>query len=38
MPYSNACNTVLSNFETHLNYKEVHDPSIYITFPLIKDK
>lgn len=33
MPYSNACNTVLSNFEAGLNYKDVNDPSIYITFP-----
>ena len=34
MPYSNACNTVLSNFQVQQNYKEVDDPSIYITFPL----
>jgi len=37
MPYSNACNTVLSNFETQLNYKEVDDPAIYVTFPQVKD-
>jgi isoleucyl-tRNA synthetase len=37
MPYSNGCNTVLSNFETQQNYKEVVDPAIYITFPWVKD-
>jgi isoleucyl-tRNA synthetase len=37
MPYSNACNTVLSNFETHLNYKDTQDPSVFITFPLVSD-
>lgn len=38
MPYSNACVTVLSNFEAGLNYKDVTDPSIFITFPLISDE
>lgn len=37
MPYSNACNTVLSNFEVQQNYKEVPDPSIHVTFPLKSD-
>lgn len=37
MPYSNACTTVLSNFEVQLNYKEVSDPSLYISFPLVED-
>lgn len=37
MPYSNACNTVLSNFEVQQNYKEVDDPSIHISFPLKSD-
>ena len=37
MPYSNGCNTVLSNFETQQNYKDVVDPAIYITFPLKED-
>lgn len=37
MPYSNACNTVLSNFEVQQNYKEVNDPSIHVSFPLKKD-
>ena len=34
MPYSNGCSTVLSNFEANLNYKDVSDPSIIVTFPL----
>ena len=34
MPYSNACNTPLSNFETGLNYKDVVDPSVIVSFPL----
>ena len=37
MPYSNACTTVLSNFEVQLNYKEVSDPSLYVSFPLVDD-
>lgn len=37
MPYSNTCNTVLSNFEVQQNYKEVDDPSIHVTFPLVSD-
>lgn len=37
MPYSAACNTVLSNFETQQNYKDVNDPSVFVTFPLLKD-
>lgn len=35
MPYSNGCSTVLSNFETQQNYKEVSDPSIIVTFPIV---
>ncbi|CAG2102663.1 unnamed protein product [Medioppia subpectinata] len=34
MPYSSACNTPLSNFESGQNYKEVVDPSVIVTFPL----
>jgi isoleucyl-tRNA synthetase len=30
MPYSNACNTALSNFEAKLNYKEREDLSAYV--------
>ena len=37
MPYSPACNTVLSNFEAGMNYKDVSDPSIYVSLPLLKD-
>jgi isoleucyl-tRNA synthetase len=37
MPYSTVCGTVLSNFEANLNYKEVNDPSIYVTFPVKSD-
>ncbi|EGR29757.1 isoleucine tRNA synthetase, putative [Ichthyophthirius multifiliis] len=32
MPYSNGCNTVLSNFETQQNYKEVDDPALFVAF------
>lgn len=35
MPYSTACTTPLSNFESNLNYKDVSDPSVYVTFPLV---
>jgi isoleucyl-tRNA synthetase len=38
MPYSCKCNTVLSNFEAGSNYKEIIDPSIYVTFPMVDDK
>lgn len=37
MPFSTACNTVLSNFEAGSNYKEVPDPAIIITFPVVED-
>eukprot|EP00471_Norrisiella_sphaerica_P002539 CAMPEP_0184484866 /NCGR_PEP_ID=MMETSP0113_2-20130426/6536_1 /TAXON_ID=91329 /ORGANISM="Norrisiella sphaerica, Strain BC52" /LENGTH=1166 /DNA_ID=CAMNT_0026866049 /DNA_START=171 /DNA_END=3671 /DNA_ORIENTATION=+ len=37
MPYSTACTTPLSNFETAQNYQEVRDPSVIVSFPLIKD-
>ncbi|CUV05324.1 unnamed protein product [Cryptosporidium hominis] len=37
MPYSTACATPLSNFECNLNYKDVNDPSVIITFPLLED-
>jgi isoleucyl-tRNA synthetase len=35
MPYSPACNTVLSNFEAGMNYKDINDPSVIVSFPLI---
>ncbi len=37
MPYSWACNTVLSNFEAGQAYENVSDPSIYITFPMVEN-
>uniref|UniRef100_A0A665UDC1 Isoleucine--tRNA ligase, cytoplasmic n=1 Tax=Echeneis naucrates TaxID=173247 RepID=A0A665UDC1_ECHNA len=38
MPYSTACNTPLSNFESNQNYKDVQDPSVIVTFPLVDDQ
>lgn len=37
MPYSIGCSTVLSNFEAGQNFKDVDDPSVYISFPLVDD-
>lgn len=37
MPYSTQCNTPLSNFEANLNYKEVDDPAVVVSFPLADD-
>ncbi|KAF4524980.1 hypothetical protein B566_EDAN011908 [Ephemera danica] len=37
MPFSTACNTPLSNFESGQNYKEVQDPAVVVTFPLDED-
>ncbi|NXN95109.1 SYIC protein, partial [Rhinopomastus cyanomelas] len=37
MPFSTACNTPLSNFESHQNYKDVQDPSVIVSFPLDED-
>lgn len=37
MPYSTGCNTVVSNFESKLNYKELNDPSIIVKFPMKED-
>ncbi|KAL4194516.1 hypothetical protein AMTRI_Chr05g59720 [Amborella trichopoda] len=37
MPYSTGCKTPLSNFECGLNYKNVHDPSLMVAFPVIGD-
>ena len=34
MPYSTTCNTVLSNFEAGLNYKDVRDPAVTVSFPI----
>jgi len=38
MPFSTACNTVLSNHEAGSNYKKVPDPAIMVTFPIINDE
>ncbi|XP_055546586.1 isoleucine--tRNA ligase, cytoplasmic [Wyeomyia smithii] len=38
MPYSTACTTALSNFESGQNYKEVTDPAVFVTFPIVGDK
>ena len=38
MPYSVGCTTPLSNFEAGLNYKDVSDPAVMVSFPLISDK
>lgn len=35
MPYSTACNTPISNFEAGLDYRDVSDPAILVTFPVI---
>eukprot|EP00753_Platysulcus_tardus_P021997 PLAT9190.2.p1 GENE.PLAT9190.2~~PLAT9190.2.p1 ORF type:complete len:1240 (-),score=809.65 PLAT9190.2:93-3773(-) len=38
MPFSTACNTPLSNFEAGLNYKDVSDPTVVVSFPLEEDE
>uniref|UniRef100_A0A673A4R1 Isoleucine--tRNA ligase, cytoplasmic n=1 Tax=Sphaeramia orbicularis TaxID=375764 RepID=A0A673A4R1_9TELE len=38
MPFSTACNTPLSNFESHQNYKDVQDPSVIVNFPLVDNE
>lgn len=38
MPFSTGCTTALSNFEAGQNFKEVVDPCVVITFPIIGDK
>ncbi|KAK9804719.1 hypothetical protein WJX72_001779 [[Myrmecia] bisecta] len=37
MPYSTGCCTPLSNFEAGLNYKDVSDPAVMVSFPLDGD-
>ncbi|ORX93800.1 isoleucyl-tRNA synthetase [Basidiobolus meristosporus CBS 931.73] len=37
MPYSTGCNTPLSNFEASQNYKDVNDPAVVVSFPLVSD-
>ncbi|XP_078470570.1 isoleucine--tRNA ligase, cytoplasmic isoform X1 [Lampetra planeri] len=38
MPYSTACTTPLSNFEANQNYKDVTDPAVIVSFPLLEDE
>lgn len=38
MPFSTACNTPLSNFESGQNYKDVVDPTVTVSLPIIGDK
>jgi isoleucyl-tRNA synthetase len=35
MPYSTALTTPLSNFEAQENFKDVQDPAVVVTFPLV---
>ncbi|KAF2403976.1 isoleucyl-tRNA synthetase,cytoplasmic [Trichodelitschia bisporula] len=37
MPYSTALCTPLSNFESQQNYKDVQDPAVVVSFPLLDD-
>lgn len=37
MPFSTACSTSLSNFEANLNYKDVDDPAVMVSFPVKGD-
>ena len=37
MPYSTALSTPLSNFEASQNYKDVQDPAVVVSFPLLDD-
>ncbi|KAI9002349.1 tRNA synthetases class I-domain-containing protein [Gaertneriomyces semiglobifer] len=37
MPYSTAIHTPLSNFEANQNYKDVIDPAVVVSFPLVSD-
>ncbi|MBS1958602.1 MAG: isoleucine--tRNA ligase [Bdellovibrionales bacterium] len=35
VPYSTGISTPLSNFEANLDYREVQDPAVTVTFPLV---
>ena len=37
MPYSTVLNSPLSNFEASQNYKDVNDPAVVVTLPLVDD-
>mgnify|MGYP005983764963 FL=1 len=38
MPYSTTCNTPLSNFESGQNYKDVVDPAVTVSLPIVGHK
>jgi isoleucyl-tRNA synthetase len=37
VPYCPRCGTALSSHEVALGYRDVHDPSVYVRFPVIED-
>ncbi|KII92817.1 hypothetical protein PLICRDRAFT_486212 [Plicaturopsis crispa FD-325 SS-3] len=37
MPYSTGCTTPLSNFEAGSDYRDVNDPAVTVSFPLVDD-
>ena len=37
MPFSTALNTPLANFEAQQNYKDIQDPAVVVSFPLLDD-
>ena len=37
MPFSTALNTPIANFEAQQNYKDIQDPAIVVSFPLLDD-
>lgn len=37
MPYSTGCTTPLSNFEATSNYKDVSDPAVVVSFPMVDE-
>ncbi|RKP10622.1 isoleucyl-tRNA synthetase [Thamnocephalis sphaerospora] len=37
MPFSTGCGTPLANFEASQNYKDVNDPAVTVSFPLVNE-
>jgi isoleucyl-tRNA synthetase len=37
MPYSVGCTTPLSNFEANMAYRDVRDPAVVVSFPLVEE-
>jgi isoleucyl-tRNA synthetase len=37
MPYSVGCSTPLSNFEANMAYRDVRDPAVVVSFPLVDE-